>query len=159
MRTAIAAIVLIGAPLVAGAAGAFATTRAPEFFAQLAKPSWAPPASVFGPVWTALYILMGVAAFLVWRTHGSAGARGALILFGAQLIVNALWSWLFFRWRLGIASTADIALLWLLLVALVIWFVRLRPLAGVLLLPYLAWVTFATALNVAIVRANPDLLR
>lgn len=159
MRTTVAVILLFGAPLVAGAVGALATATAPSFYAQLARPSWAPPSSVFGPVWTALYVLMGVAAFLVWKTCGWEGARGALILFAVQLILNALWSWLFFRWHLGTASSADITILLVMVIALVVLFVRLRPLAGVLLIPYLAWVTFATFLNFAMVRMNPSLLR
>ena len=152
--TATAALLLFGAPIVTGAAGALATVRAPAFYQALVKPSWAPPPSLFGPVWTALYLLMGIAAFLVWRRHGW---NGALVLFLVQLVPNALWSWLFFRWQLGAASIADIALLWVMIVVLEVWFSRLRVLSAVLLLPYLAWVTFATALNIAIVRATPSL--
>ena len=156
MKTALAAVLLIGAPLLAGAIGAVAATNAPSFYAQLARPSWAPPPSVFGPVWTALYILMGVAAFLVWRAHGW---HPALTLFLLHLVLNALWSWLFFFWQRGLWSSVEIVALWLVIAALVIWFLRLRPLAGVLLLPYAAWVTFATALTFALVGANPQLLR
>lgn len=152
--TAAAALLLFGAPILTGAAGALATMRAPSFYAALVKPSWAPPPSLFGPVWTALYLLMGVAAFLVWRRHGW---NGALLLFLVQLVPNGLWSWLFFRWQLGAASIADIALLWVMIAALIVWFFRLRPLSAALLLPYLAWVTFAAALNIAIVRATPSL--
>jgi len=158
MKSAVAAVVLIGAPLLAGAIGAVASATAPAFYADLTRPSWSPPASLFGPVWTTLYVLMGIAAFLVWQKHGWDGARGALIVFGVQLLVNALWSWLFFHWRLGFASIADITALWLLLIGLVIWFFRLRPIAGALLVPYLAWVTFAAALNIATVRMNPGVL-
>lgn len=151
---ALAAFTLIGAPLAAGAAGAFATAGAPAFYSALPQPSWAPPSWLFGPVWTALYLLMGIAALLVWLRHGW---TAALALYFAQLVPNALWSWLFFRWRSGAGSIADIAILWVLIVVLVIWFFRLRPLAGALLAPYLAWVTFASALNVAVVRASPSL--
>src|SRR5204863_341151 len=80
----------------AGAVGAAATVNAPTFYAQLNQPSWAPPASVFGPVWSTLFVLMGIAAWLVWRSPGS--RRMALGLFGVQLVFNALWSWLFFAW-------------------------------------------------------------
>jgi tryptophan-rich sensory protein len=158
VRTAAAIIVLIGAPLLTGAIGAIASVSAPSFYAVLARPTWAPPASLFGPVWTTLYVVMGVAAFLVWRARGWAGARGALVLFLAQLVINGLWSWLFFHWRLGTASIADIVLLWLMVAILAFWFWRLRPISGALLLPYLAWVTFAAFLNVATVRLNPNLL-
>lgn len=111
-----------------------------------------------GPVWTALYALMGVSAWLVWRERGLAGARTALALFIAQLAANALWSWLFFAWRLGGPAFAEVLLLWCLIAATAIAFRRIRLLAAVLLLPYLAWVTFAAALTLAVWRLNPALL-
>ena len=83
----------------AAAVGAVASVDAPQFYAQLSKPSWAPPPWLFGPVWSALYALMGVAAWLVWRSPGPKAI--ALSLFTAQLAANALWSWLFFAWHLG----------------------------------------------------------
>ena len=159
MKTGAAIALLIGAPLAAGAIGAIASVNAPSFYTGLNQPSWAPPPSVFGPVWTALYLLMGIAAFLVWRTRGWEGARGALTLFLVQLVFNAIWSWLFFHWRLGTASCADIVVLLILVAALTVWFLRIRPLAGALLVPYAAWVTFATALNFSIVRMNPAMFR
>jgi benzodiazapine receptor len=140
------------------AIGAVASRGAPDFYASLAQPAWAPPASVFGPVWTVLYALMAIAAWLVWREGGFARARTALTLFVAQLIVNALWSWLFFAWHRGALAFVDIVLLWLLIVATVAAFWRIRPLAGALLLPYLAWVSFAAALNFSVWRMNPSLL-
>ncbi|MGN2246865.1 TspO/MBR family protein [Frateuria sp. GZRR35] len=142
----------------AAAIGALASIQAAAFYGQLAQPSWAPPASVFGPVWTVLYALMGVAAWLVWREAGQPGRRGALVLFVVQLALNALWSWLFFAWHLGGWAFADIVVLWLLLVATVAAFWRVRTIAGALLLPYLAWVSFATALNWAVWRLNPSVL-
>src|SRR5262245_33528836 len=96
--------------------GALATATAGEFYGQLVRPSWAPPASVFGPVWTVLYALMAVAAWLVWRARGFAGARGALVLFVVQLAANSLWSWLFFAWRRGDLAFAEILVLWVLIV-------------------------------------------
>lgn len=143
---------------VAAAIGAAASVRAGAFYAQLLRPDWAPPASVFGPVWTILYALMGIAAWLVWRSAGLRSARFALGLFIAQLAANALWSWLFFAWHLGALAMADIILLWLLLVATIIAFWRIRPLAGALLIPYLLWVSFAAALNLAVWQMNPQLL-
>lgn len=142
----------------AAAAGAVASSDAPVFYRQLELPSWAPPSSVFGPVWTALYLMMAVAAWLVWRRHGWRGARGALALFVVQLALNGLWSWLFFAWRRGALAFVEIVLLWLVLVATVVAFRRLHAVAAVLLLPYLAWVTFAGALTLATWQANPDLL-
>jgi len=142
----------------AAAIGALVSVQAADFYRQLAQPSWAPPASVFGPVWSVLYVLMGVAAWLAWREGGWHRQRGVLVLFVLQLAVNALWSWLFFGWHRGALAFADIVLLWLLIVATVIGFWRVRPLAGALLLPYLGWVSFATALNFAVWQLNPQIL-
>jgi tryptophan-rich sensory protein len=142
----------------AAAIGSIASIQAAAFYRQLAQPSWAPPSSVFGPVWSLLYALMGIAAWLVWREGGWRRQRGVLGLFVLQLAVNALWSWLFFGWHRGALAFADIVLLWLLIVATVIGFWRVRPLAGALLLPYLAWVGFATALNYAVWHLNPSTL-
>lgn len=146
------------ASLAAGAVGSVASAGAPELYAELDKPAWAPPPGVFGPVWTVLYLLMGVAAWLVWRERGLAGARGALGLFGAQLALNALWSWLFFEWRLGGLALAEVVLLLVLVAATAVAFRRVRPLAGALLLPYLLWVAFATALTWSLWQRNPGLL-
>ena len=142
----------------AAAIGSIASIQAAAFYRQLAQPSWAPPSSVFGPVWSLLYALMGIAAWLVWREGGWRRQRGALGLFVLQLAFNALWSWLFFGWHRGALAFADNVLLWLLIVATVIGFWRVRPLAGALLLPYLAWVGFATALNYAVWHLNPSTL-
>lgn len=146
------------ASFVAAAIGGAASIQAGAFYAQLVRPEWAPPAGVFGPVWTVLYTLMGIAAWLVWREGGFRAARTALTLFLAQLAVNALWSWLFFGWHRGAMAFADIVLLSLLIVATLIAFWRVRSLAGALLLPYLAWVGFASALNYAVWQMNPGLL-
>lgn len=144
--------------LLAGAVGAIASADAPAFYAQLDLPSWAPPAWLFGPVWTALYVAMGVAAWLVWLRPRSEQRRIALALFVVQLAANVLWSWLFFAWRLGAWSFAEIVVLWLLIAATIVAFYRLRPAAAMLLVPYLAWVSFASALDFTIWRANPALL-
>ncbi|MES2262229.1 MAG: TspO/MBR family protein [Pseudomonadota bacterium] len=138
--------------------GALATTDASSFYAQLAKPSWAPPGSVFGPVWSALYLLMAISAWLVWRKRGFASAPRTLALFIVQLVANAAWSWLFFNWKLGAYAFAEVLVLWLLVAATTIAFRRVRPMAGALMLPYLAWVTFACALTFATWRLNPHLL-
>ncbi len=137
---------------------ALASMRAASFYSQLVQPSWAPPSSVFGPVWAILYALMGIAAWLVWRIGGFRAGRSALTLFLAQLVANALWSWLFFAWHHGALAFADIVLLWLLIVATLVSFWRMRPLAGALLIPYLLWVCFATALNFSVWKLNPQAL-
>ncbi|HEU5183080.1 MAG TPA: TspO/MBR family protein [Gemmatimonadaceae bacterium] len=144
--------------LAAGAIGGLASREAPSLYAQLDKPAWAPPAWLFGPVWTALYVMMGVAAWLIWRDHGWARARTALLLFLAQLSCNALWTWVFFAWRRGGLALAEIALLVLLVVATILAFARLHRIAGALLLPYLAWTAYATALTAALWARNPELL-
>lgn len=145
----------LAASFVAAALGAVATRQAPEFYAQLVRPDWAPPGWLFGPVWTLLYAMMAIAAWRVWR---KAGFGTALYLFLAQLALNALWSWLFFAWRLGGAAFGEILLLWLLIAATVAAFFRIDRLAAALLVPYLLWVSFACALTYAVWRANPQLL-
>jgi tryptophan-rich sensory protein len=142
----------------AAAAGGVASANAGDFYQQLVRPGWAPPPWLFGPVWSVLYLLMGIAAWLVWRERGFRGARAALTLFIVQLAANALWTWLFFAWRLGALAFGEILLLWVLIAATIAAFWRVRPLAGALLLPYLLWVTFAAALTFAVWRANPGLL-
>lgn len=140
----------------AAAIGAIASVEAGSFYQQLTRPPWAPPAWLFGPVWTLLYFMMGISAWLVWRAHGFRNAPGALALFLAQLAANALWSWLFFAWRQGGLALLEIAMLWLLIVATVFAFWRLGSRgAAMLLLPYLAWVSFAAFLTLAIWRLNP----
>lgn len=143
---------------IAAAIGAVASIQADAFYAQLTRPDWAPPGWLFGPVWTALYALMGTAAWLVWRVGGFRTAKRALSLFVVQLAFNALWSWLFFGCQLGLLAFFDIVLLLVLIVATLIAFWRIRPLAGALLVPYLFWVLFAAALNYAIWQLNPPLL-
>lgn len=144
--------------LATGGLGALASVDAAEFYAQLVRPAWAPPAWLFGPAWTLLFLLMATAAWLVWRKDGFRGARSELRLFIFHLGVNALWSWLFFYWKLGAASFAEVLVLWVFIVATLVAFWRQNRLAGVLLLPYLAWVTFASALNFVCWRLNPGLL-
>lgn len=142
----------------ASAIGAVASVQAGAFYGQLAQPSWAPPASVFGPVWTVLYALMAIAAWLVWRQGGMRANRTALSLFVIQLVLNALWSWLFFAWHLGGLAFAEIVVLWVLVAATVLSFWRAHPLAGALLTPYLAWVGFASVLNYRVWQLNPQML-
>lgn len=143
---------------IASAIGASASVSYSAFYGQLEQPTWAPPSSVFGPVWTILYALMGVAAWMVWRSGGFRVQRVALTLFLVQLVVNALWSWIFFGWQRGALAFFDIALLWLLIVATLVAFWRVRPLAGALLIPYLLWVSFAAALNYSVWQLNPQVL-
>lgn len=140
------------------AVGAIASIEARSFYAGLEQPDWAPPGWLFGPVWTLLFALMAIAAWLVWRNGGFRTNRIALSLFLTQLAFNALWSWLFFAWRLGGPAFADILLLWVLILATLVAFWRAERLAGILLLPYLLWVSFAAFLNYAVWQLNPALL-
>lgn len=142
----------------AAAVGGLASADAATFYRDLARPGWAPPGWLFAPVWSLLYLLMGIAAWLVWRVRGFRNASFALSLFLVQLGANALWTWLFFVWHRGAFAFAEILVLWLLILGTVIAFWRVRRLAGALLLPYLGWVTFASALTYAIWKRNPGLL-
>jgi translocator protein len=142
----------------ASAIGAVASIQAQSFYKLLTQPNWAPPPEVFGPVWMVLYALMGIAAWLVWRSGGFRENRQALILFLVQLAVNALWSWLFFVWHRGGLALADVLVLWILIVATLVSFWRVRSLAGALLIPYLLWVSFASLLNYSLWQLNPQVL-
>lgn len=144
-------VVLLAVCLGAAALGSAATVpRIDEWYAALDKPSWTPPSWVFGPVWTVLYIAMAVAAWLVWRQAGLAAARWPLGLFAVQLGLNVAWSWLFFGLRSPALGLIDILLLWIAIAATLASFWRRTTAAGLLLAPYLAWVTFAAVLNSAI---------
>ena len=114
-------------------------------------------------MWSTLYLLMGIAAWLVWRarpatTEEDVSRRHGLALFVAQLALNALWTWLFFAWRQGGMAFGEIVLLWLAVLATIWYFGRVRPLAAWLLVPYLGWVSFATALTWAVWQRNPGQL-
>jgi translocator protein len=151
MRKWLGLVPWIALPLLAGAFGS--QFQPGGWYAELEKPAWNPPSWVFGPVWTMLYILMGVAAWLVWERYGAA-ARLALGLFVVQLVFNAAWSWLFFGLQSPGLAFAEIIVLWLLILATTVLFWRARTAAGVLMLPYVAWVTFAMVLNYTIWRLN-----
>ncbi len=142
----------------ASAIGAVASIQARSFYAELTQPAWAPPGAVFGPVWTVLYALMAIAAWLVWWQGGFRQHKISLSLFLVQLVVNALWSWLFFAWHFGAYAFINIIVLWFLIVATLITFWRVRPLAGALLVPYLLWVSFAAFLNYSVWQMNPQIL-
>jgi benzodiazapine receptor len=143
--------------LAAGWIGSVFTTHSiSTWYAGLAKPSFTPPNWVFAPVWTLLYVLMGISLFLVWRkAPASSGTFIGLVLFLIQLGLNVLWSVLFFGLRSQVLGLADILLLWLAILATMLLFFRIDVTAGVLLAPYLLWVSFASALNFAIWRLNP----
>ncbi len=138
--------------LAVGLAAAFGATYRPgDWYLSLAKPSWTPPNSVFGPVWTLLYIMIAIAGWLVWR---QSAMSSAMIAWLVALVLNAAWSYLFFgRQQIG-AALVDIAALWCAIAAFIVLARGLSPLASLLFVPYLLWVSFASALNAAIWRLN-----
>lgn len=152
MKQALGLIAWLALPLSAGTVGSRYMPGA--WYASLAKPSWNPPDAIFAPVWILLYVLMGVAAWLVWRRAGFRGAGTALGLFVVHLILNALWSYLFFGLHRPDWALVDIVALWLAILVVTILFWRRHQVAGALLLPYLAWVGFATLLNFTLWRLN-----
>ncbi len=140
-----------------GSLGALVTVTGPgSWYAALEKPFFTPPGWVFAPVWITLFILMGVAFFLIWESGtGRREVRIALAIFGIQFVINVLWSFLFFGLRSPILGLADIILLWILIAATIAAFYRVRKSAAWLLIPYICWVTLATALNYGIYVLNP----
>ncbi|MFN3159119.1 MAG: TspO/MBR family protein [Rubinisphaera brasiliensis] len=148
-------VVFIAVCLAAGGLGAIATT--PEidgWYRTIEKPTWTPPGYLFGPVWTTLYIMMAIAAWLIWRKAGTKAAAFPLTLFGVQLMLNVAWSWIFFGLHQPGWAVADIILLWFAITATTVVFFQKKRAAGLLMVPYLAWVSFAGVLNFAIWQLN-----
>lgn len=155
LRSAAALVVSTGSCLLVGVSGSLVTaTSVREWYPHIQKPSWTPPSAAFGPVWTALYLLMGVSAWLIWRDSVGSARRAALLVFVTQLVLNGTWSFLFFGLRSPGWAALEIVLLWSSIAATMLAFARIRRLAAVLLLPYLVWVSYAMALNVAIWNLN-----
>jgi len=150
-----ALVVLLVACLGTGAIGAaFTAVSVGDWYATLRLPAWTPPNWLFGPVWTALYLAMAMAAWWAWRSAGWIASRQALAWFGVQLILNAAWSGFFFTLRSPGGALGVIVLLWWAIAATIRSFARLSTVAALLLVPYLLWVTYAMALNAAIWRLN-----
>lgn len=148
-RSSTALIVAVLVPLAVGMLGSFSTMDSVRtWYPTLVRPSFAPPAWVFGPVWTTLYVMMGVASWRVW-CQGSARpeVRSALLVYGVQLVFNLVWSWLFFGLQRPFVALLDIVVLLVLIGVTTIRFAAVSRGAALLLLPYLAWVAFATVLN------------
>ncbi|GGS53436.1 TspO/MBR family protein [Actinokineospora fastidiosa] len=151
-RSSVAGLLVFGAAVAAVAVvGAIAAGSAGTQYQQLRLPPWAPPSWLFGPVWTALYVLIAVSGWLVWRRRG---LGPAMVLYAAQLLLNAAWTPLFFAAREYGLALVDIVVLLVAVVVLTGWFFRLHRVAGALLVPYALWVGYATALNAAIVVLN-----
>ncbi len=133
----------------------FTTSSIPRWYANINKPSFNPPNWVFAPVWTTLYLIMGISLFLVWRTGlNEKEVKIAVAVFAFQLALNALWSFLFFGLESPFSAFIEIIFLWASILVSIILFLRISRIAGYLLIPYLLWVSFASVLNFAIWRLN-----
>lgn len=155
-KNLIVAAICIAIPMATGGLAGYITSddSSGVWYQALAKPAFQPPGWVFGPVWTTLYFLMGVGLFLVWRAPASRARTAAMGLFGGQLVLNFFWSLIFFQWHLLGVAVAEIVLMWVAIVAMMVAFWRVRPVAAYLQIPYIAWVTFATVLTSAIYWLN-----
>lgn len=152
----VAGLAVFGAAVaVTAVVGSLAAVSASADYQALRLPAWAPPSWLFGPVWTALYAMIAVSGWLVWRKYGVHGARRELALFGAQLVVNAAWTPLFFAAGRFDLALVDISVLLVMIAVLIALFLRKHRVAGLLLVPYLVWVGFATALTISILVLNP----
>ena len=149
-------IVSILIPLVIGSVGSIVTiSQIPTWYSTLSKPSWAPPNWLFGPVWTTLYILMGIALFLVWREGlNRSDVRFAILIFAVQLVLNLLWSIVFFTYHSLFGSFILIMILWIAILANIIAFSIISRTAGLLLVPYIVWVSIASYLNYSVYLLN-----
>ena len=148
-------IICIAIPLVIGGISGFATSAGiSTWYADLNKPVFNPPNYLFGPVWTGLYILMGVSLFLVWKSPSSDARNTALLIFGIQLLLNFAWSFIFFYFHQVGWALVEILLVWLSILIMIFVFQNLNKTAAYIQIPYLIWVSFATVLNAAIWRLN-----
>jgi translocator protein len=137
-------------PLSVGAvAGMFTSQAVPTWYASLNRPSFNPPNWVFGPVWTTLYILLGISFFLIWKEIPSNKRNLAIKVFSIQMLLNFAWSFLFFYFNLIGAALVEIILLWISIATMIYLFYKIKPVAAFLNIPYLLWVSFATMLNAA----------
>jgi len=156
MKNIIKLLISIVICQVAGFIGSiFTTPNIPTWYAMIKKPAFAPPNWIFAPVWTTLFLLMGIALYLVWR-HGlnNLPVRTAFIIFILQLLINILWSVMFFYFMFPLGGFVVIIALWLLILLTIIHFINISRAAGILLLPYLLWVSFASILNFMLWRLN-----
>ena len=149
-------IICIGGALLAGIIGSIGTIDAiPTWYASLNQPSWTPPNWLFGPVWTTLYILMGVAAALVWKSDIKEGKSRVITFFFLHLLVNTAWSLVFFSLKNVEAALAVITVLWFMIATLMVLFWKYDKRSTYLLVPYILWVSYASTLNLGILLLNP----
>lgn len=155
MKNVVKLIVSIAVPLLVGfTASLFTITGVNSWYQSIQKPSWNPPDWIFAPVWTTLYVLMGLAFFLIWRSPGEKQKRTAIILFILQLVANFFWSFIFFDQHQVALALAEIIVLWLLILLTIFSFARINKVAAWLLMPYISWVSFAAILNYTIWQLN-----
>ena len=154
-RSALALLAFVAACFAAALVGsAFTAPSVPEWYGSLARPSFTPPAWLFGPIWSVLYLAMAVAGWLVWRRQRESFTTLPQALFGGQLVLNVLWSILFFGLQAPGIALVEILILWAGIFATLLSFWRISTIAGWLFVPYLAWVSFAIILNFEIWRLN-----
>lgn len=133
----------------------FTSSAIPTWYDSLKKPPFSPPNWIFGPVWTILYTLMGISAYLVWRQGiNDSQIKTALIIFGVQLFLNALWSPIFFGFKAMFAALIVIIIMWIAILLTILTFFKISTVAAVLLIPYILWVSFATILNFSLWMLN-----
>jgi benzodiazapine receptor len=132
---------------IGGLAGAFTAEAIPEWYASLNQPSFNPPNWVFGPVWTILYIILGISLFIIWKLESGKKRNLAIFIFMVQILLNFGWSLFFFYFKMIGLALIDIAALWIMIVVMLVRFHKLNPLAAYINIPYIVWVTFATVLN------------
>lgn len=150
-------IIAVLIPLAVGSlAGYFTASSVNGWYTTLVKPSFNPPNWLFAPVWTSLYIMMGIALFLVWNSGAAEDVkRTAVSLFIVQLVLNFLWSFVFFYAQQPGWALVNIILMWIFIFLTILWFGKISSLSAWLLVPYICWVSFATVLNYAIWKLNP----
>lgn len=156
MNNILKLFIAVAIPLLVGAvSGFFTTAEIPGWYQTINKPSWNPPSWIFAPVWTTLYILMGVALYLIWKAEADPlTKKAAIALFAIQLVFNFFWSFIFFNRHLIGWALADIVLMWLFILLTIFTFAGINKSAAWLLVPYISWVSFASILNYTIWKLN-----
>jgi len=155
MNNTLKLIISIAIPVAIGAtSGYFTVTGLGSWYQTISKPSWNPPNGIFGPVWTTLYVLMGVALFLVWRSTSNVSKTAAITLFSIQLILNFFWSLIFFNQHQLLGALIEMIALWFFILFTIFAFAKFSKAAAWLLVPYISWVSFAMVLNYTIWQLN-----
>ena len=156
MNNTLKLIIAIAIPVaVGGISGFFTATGVDSWYQTINKPSWNPPGWIFGPVWTTLYVMMGIALYLVWKSNASEGVKkNAVTIFAIQLILNFFWSFIFFDQQQPGWALVEIIIMWIAILLTIFAFAKVNKTAAWLLVPYISWVSFATILNYTIWKLN-----